>query len=86
MSTIGLKKTTDIVDNCFSVLELDELYWFVERKARTETRENVYLMTMVSRKPRQIVDFDVAFDKSPLRIQAMVNAAPPASNYCTDGF
>ena len=86
MSTIGLKKTADIVDNCFSVLELDELYWFVERKARTETHENVYLMTMVSRKPRQIVDFDVAFDKSPLRIQAMVDAASPAGKYCTDGF
>ena len=24
-------------------LELDELYWFVERKPRIETRENVYV-------------------------------------------
>lgn len=67
-------------------LELDELYWFVERKAHTETRENVYLMTMVSREPRQIAGFDVARDKSPERIQRIVNNAPDAENYCTDGY
>ena len=67
-------------------LELDELYWFVERNAHTETRENVYLMTMVSREPRQIAGFDVARDKSPERIQRIVNNAPDAENYCTDGY
>ena len=29
---------------------------------------------------------DAAFDKSPERIQALVDAAPPAENYCTDGY
>ena len=48
------------------------MWWFVERKPRTETRENVYLMTIVSREPRQIAGFDVAYDKSPERIQAIV--------------
>lgn len=67
-------------------LELDELYWFVERKPNTETRENVYLMTMVSRNPRCIVGFDVAFDKSPDRIQTIVDCTPEAENYCTDGW
>ena len=67
-------------------LELDEMYWFIERKPRTETRENVYLLVMVSRHPRQIVGFDVAFDKSPERIQEMVDAAPSAEKYCTDGY
>lgn len=43
-------------------------------------------MTMVSRKPRQIVGFDVAFDKSPERIQTIVDSAPYASQYCTDGY
>jgi IS1 family transposase len=66
--------------------ELDELFWFIERKPRTETRENVYLMTMVSREPRQIVGFDVAGDKAPKRIQAIVDNAPPALKYCTDGW
>ena len=86
MSTTGSKKNDEPEDNFLSIYELDELYWYVERKPRTETRENVYLLTMVSREPRQIVGFDVAFDKSPQRIQAMVDAAPPAASYCTDGF
>lgn len=74
------------VENFPDCLELDELYWFVERKSKTETRENVYIMTAVSRKPRQIVGFDAAFDKSPGRIQNIVDNAPPAGKYCTDGY
>ena len=74
------------MDNSYEILELDELYWFVFHKPRTETRENVYLMTMVSREPREIVGFDAAFDKSPERIQEMVDAAPSAEKYCTDGY
>ncbi len=67
-------------------MELDELYWFIGEKSHTETRENVYLMTMVSREPRQIVGFDAAFDKSPERIQSIVDNAPYADKYCTDGY
>ena len=74
------------MDNSYKTLELDELYWFIERKARRKTRENIYLMTMVSREPRQIVNFDVAFDKSPTRIQKMVDESDNAENYCTDGY
>jgi len=69
-----------------SIFEFDELYWFIKKKAETETRENVYLMTMVGREPRQIVGFAVAYDKSPERIQGIVDAAPPALKYCTDGY
>lgn len=46
----------------------------------------MYLMTMVSRDPRQIVGFDAAFDKSPERIQNIVDNAPYAEKYCTDGY
>ena len=67
-------------------LELDELYWFIGKKAHTETRENVYVMTMVSREPRQIVGHEVAFDKSAARIQGIVDRAPWAEEYCTDGY
>ena len=38
------------------IFELDELYWFVERKAKGETRENIYVVTMINRGPQQIVD------------------------------
>lgn len=86
MCTDGFKKNRTDVDNSYETLELDELYWFVERKPRTNTRENVYVMTMVSREPRQIVSFDVAFDKSPDRIQAMVDSSASSREYCTDGF
>ena len=74
------------MDNLITVLELDELYWYIQARPRTKNHENVYLLTIVSRIPRQIVGFDVSFDKSPERIQKIVDAAPPAENYCTDGF
>lgn len=67
-------------------VELDELYWYLEYKPRTETRENVYIMTMVSRKPRQIVGHMVSRDKLSRTIQRMVDAAPEAEEYCTDGY
>lgn len=71
------------LDNTY---ELDELYWFIERKAYSKTRENIYLITMVSREPREIVGFSVATDKSPKRIQSIVDSAPDADEYCTDGY
>ena len=74
------------MDNSPKIFELDELYWFIGEKARTKTRENVYLMTMVSREPRQIVGFDVALDKSSKRIQQIVDNAHDAEKYCTDGY
>ena len=86
MCTTGLKKTAQNLKNDYHILELDEMYWYVGKRPRTETRENTYVMTMVSRLPRQIVGFDVAFDKSPARIQAIVDNAPTAENYCTDGW
>lgn len=80
------KKNEEINVENSKVFELDELYWFIERKPRTETRENVYLMTMVNRFPRQIVGFDVAYDKSPQRIQAIVDGTVAAERYCSDGW
>ena len=74
------------VEKCKECLELDEMYWFIQRKPRTETRENVYFMTVVSRSPRQIVGFDVAQDKSAWRIQRIVDKGPEAEKYCTDGY
>ena len=65
---------------------MDELYWFLEYKPRTETRENVYIMTMVSREPRQIVGYRVSPNKAAGTIQQMVDAVPAANQYCTDGY
>jgi len=79
------------VEKCKSLcasetVELDELYWFLERKPHTETRENIYIMTMVSRNPRQIVAHRVSTDKFSRTIQSMVDSAPEAKKYCTDGY
>ncbi len=41
---------------------------------------------MVSCEPRQIIRFDVALDKSPERIQNIVDNAPDADYCCTDGY
>jgi IS1 family transposase len=65
---------------------MDELYWFVFRKPKTATGENIYLTTLVSRSPRQIVGFDIAYDKTPERIQKIVDNAPNAEAYYTDGY
>lgn len=86
MYTIGFKKTpaNELPQDFQQVFndgyELDELYWFVEKKAKTETRENVYLMTMISREPRQIVGFEVQLDKGAVHIQNIVDSAPWAKN------
>ena len=65
--------------------EMDEIYWFINKKERSKTRENAYIMTMISREPRQIVGFDVQFDKNVFRLQGVVDNAPEAENYATDG-
>ena len=61
------------------------MFWFINKKAKTETRENTYIMTMVSRVPRQIVSFDVQLDKSSFRLQGIIDSTKYAENYCTDG-
>lgn len=80
------KKKPSHVEKLNKCLELDELYWFIKKKPNTKTKENVYLITMVSREPRQIVGFDVDFDKSSERIQNVVDTSPKAQIYYTDGY
>ena len=43
-------------------------------------------MTMVSREPRQIIGHAVSRDKTSQTIQCMVDTAPDAERYCTDGY
>lgn len=75
-----------IVENQIKLYELDELYWFIEKKPHTETRENTYVFTMVSREPRQLIGFDVSMEKTADYIQGIVDNAPDAELYCTDGY
>ena len=68
------------------IFEMDEMYHFIECKPTSETRENIYATSLISREPGQIVSFAVAFDKSPIRLQSIIDNAPDAENYATDGF
>jgi len=86
MCIIGLKKTAQTVDNSPEILELDELYWFINKKGDSETRENVYIITMIRRNPRQIVGFSVTEEKTSVKIQEIVDGGPEAEKYCTDGY
>ncbi len=81
-----IKKLNNDVENLPNLFELDELYWFIGKKPRTETHENAYIFTMVSREPRQLVGFDVSMEKSSKYIQNIVDNAPDANFYCTDGY
>ena len=66
--------------------EIDELYHFIKERPRTETRENTYIMPLISRTPRQIVNFAVESSKSAEDIQPIVDNAPTAWQYNTDGY
>jgi hypothetical protein len=65
--------------------ELDEIYWFVGKRKGYENGVNTYIMTMLSGEPRQILGFAVDEHVSAERIQDIVDNAPEADNYYTDG-
>ena len=89
MGAGGVKKRDGVVwissGTDFAVFEADELFWYIEHKENTETRENTYIMILMSRKPRQIIAFAVDKSKSAKELQKLIDAAPPARYYCTDG-
>jgi len=68
------------------MVELDELYWFLKQKSHKKTQENVYIIAMVSRKPRQIIGYCASADKSSRTIQKIADASPEAQTYRADGY
>ena len=79
----GTSTTANTQEETF---ELDELYWFINKKSSSETKENVYIITMVRRNPRQVVSFTVSENKTSATIQKIVDTSPEAAKYCTDGY
>ncbi len=65
--------------------EMDELFWFVRKKPYTDTKENVYIIPLISRKPRQIVGFAVSEHRTKEVMQDIVDYSIWADNYATDG-
>ncbi len=65
--------------------ELDELYWFIGKRKGHDNGINTYIMTMLSREPRQIVAYAVDNSVNATLIQEMVDSTSQAKNYYTDG-
>ena len=49
-------------------------------------KNRIYVITLVSRDKRQIVGYDIAFDKSRNRIQNLVDSSPKADRYYSDAY
>ena len=65
--------------------ELDEIYWFIGKRKGYENGVNIYIMTMLSRQPRQIVAYAVDHSVNAAMIQKMVDKTVQAKNDYTDG-
>lgn len=68
------------------IAELDELYHYVRKKARTQTKENMYVIAIASRSPRQFLGLTASFDKSPETIENFVWDSQHAGEYFSDGY
>jgi IS1 family transposase len=79
--TVWVSRKTEYTD-----FELDEVFWFIGRKEKTKTRENLYIMTMISRVPRQIVGFSADSSRTVKVIQEIVLSTKKAKRYNTDGY
>lgn len=64
---------------------MDEIYWFVGKRKGYENGVNTYVMTMLSREPRQIVAYAVDQSVNCAVIQQMVDRTLQAEKYYTDG-
>ena len=49
-------------------------------------KNRIYVITLVSRDKRQILGYDIAFDRSRERIQKLVDNSAKASKYCSDAY
>lgn len=67
-------------------VELDELYTFERQKKqlRGKKKQRVYLITQVDRVTRCVIAYDVAYDREPERLHALLNTAPSARQYYSD--
>jgi hypothetical protein len=69
----------------FGDAEFGELWWFVNGRKDCENGVNAFIMTELSRVPRQIVAFDVAGTVASHVIEQMAHAVPHFGRNHTDG-
>jgi len=70
----------------YDAFEMDEIHWFIGSRKKHENGVNMYVMTMMSREPRQIVGFMVDKSVCEANIQQIVYSTQRAKNYYTDGW
>jgi IS1 family transposase len=68
------------------IAELDELYHFLGFRAKSETKENIYILVNAGRFPRQLLGIVASKDKSPETIERLVQNSPHAKQYFSDGY
>jgi IS1 family transposase len=68
-----------------TAFECDEVYWYTKTRKGYEKGINIYIMTMISRNPRQIVGFAADKSVNKTALQWIADNAPTARNYYTDG-
>ena len=68
-----------------SHFEADEIYWFTVRRKGHKKGVNTYILTLVSREPRQILAFEVETCVASETVQKLIDRCPAAKVYHTDG-
>lgn len=69
----------------FNAAEWDEIFWFTVARKGHEYGVNTYIMTCLSRSPRQIVAFEVDKSVKAKVIQLMIDRNPSFANNYSDG-
>lgn len=69
----------------FAVAEYDEIFWFTVARKGHEYGVNTYIMTCLSRSPRQIVAYEVDKSVKAQVIQSMADRNPPFAKNYSDG-
>lgn len=64
---------------------MDELFWYIKKKPHSQTRENIYIIPLISRKPRQIIGYAVSESRTKEVMQEVVDNAVCGDKYATDG-
>lgn len=67
------------------VFEMDELFWYINKKENTKTRENTYVILLISTNPRQILGYYTGRNRTAEVMQRIVDGAQSAKAYATDG-
>lgn len=65
--------------------QMDELFWYIKKKENTKTRENTYIILLINTNPRQILGYYAGKYRTAEVKQKIVDEAPRAKVYCTDG-